>query len=117
MDAIEHAVDKLGLHDTVEVKLTGCHGFCQQGPIVIVEPEGVFYRGVVPDDAEEIAEKHLKNGEHVERLFYRDPETEKTVPLYKDIEFYRSQKRVVLRNCGKINPETIADYEDHGCGL
>lgn len=111
---LENAVNELGLGEKVEVGFTGCHGFCQKGPIVVVEPEGVFYCRVKPKDAKDIAESHLLGGEPVKRLFYRHPVTKEVVPLYKDIMFYKRQQRVILRNCGKINPERISDYEAQG---
>ena len=107
--AIDEEIEKLGLDD-VEVKITGCHGFCQRGPIVVVEPEGIFYSEVKSEDAPEIVNSHLKNGEPVERLFYRDPVTDEPIPNYSDIAFYKGQQRIILRNCGHINPEEIDDY-------
>ncbi|MBU2534974.1 MAG: NADH-quinone oxidoreductase subunit NuoF [Chloroflexi bacterium] len=98
----------------VAVDFTGCHGFCQQGPNVIVEPEGIFYTHVAPEDAAEIVTSHLKNGRPVERLFYHDPITDRAVPHYSDINFYQKQERVILRNCGHINPEKIDDYVERG---
>lgn len=111
--ALEKAVHELGLADRVEVGFTGCHGFCQKGPIVVVEPEGIFYCRVSPKDAKDIAESHLVSGKPVKRLFYRHPVTKEVVPYYRDIMFYKKQQRVILRNCGKINPEKISDYEAH----
>lgn len=112
--ALENAVAQQDLSDRVEVDFTGCHGFCQQGPIVVIEPEGIFYRRVNPQDANEIVESHLVRGEPVKRLFYRHPVTKEVIPLYRDIMFYKKQQRVILRNCGKINPEKISNYEDLG---
>ncbi len=106
---IEDEVKKAGMNN-VKVDFTGCHGFCQQGPIVVVEPEGTFYTHVKVEDAVEIVQSHLMNGQPVERLFYRDPVTDETIAKYKDIKFYQKQKRVILRNCGHINPERIEDY-------
>ncbi len=109
-EALKNALDKFGLKDSVDVKFTGCHGFCQQGPIVIIEPEGTFYAKIKVEDADEIIESHIKNGEPIKRLFYKDPVNDEAIPLYKDIPFYKHQTRVVLRNCGHINPEEIDDY-------
>jgi NADH:ubiquinone oxidoreductase subunit F (NADH-binding)/(2Fe-2S) ferredoxin len=111
---LEKEVERLGLGGTVEVGFTGCHGFCQKGPIVVVEPEGIFYCQVKPADAAEIAESHLAGGEPVQRLFYKHPVTKEAVPRYEDIVFYKNQQRSILRNCGKINPERIEDYEGEG---
>jgi NADH-quinone oxidoreductase subunit F len=112
--ALEKAVATLGLQGEVEVGFTGCHGFCQIGPIVVVEPEGILYCRVKPADAGEIAESHLAGGEPVQRLFFRHPVTKEVVPRYEDIVFYKKQRRVILRNCGFVNPERIADYEERG---
>jgi len=109
--ALENVIHQLGLGEKVEVGFTGCHGFCQQGPIVVVEPDGIFYCRVKPADAKDIAESHLVGGEPVKRLFYRHPVTKEAVPHYQDILFYKKQQRIILRNCGKINPEKISDYE------
>ena len=108
--ALDDEVKKSGLDDKVEVKFTGCHGFCQQGPTVIIEPEGTFYCHVQPEDAADIVGMDLKNGNMVERLLFVDPKTKKQVPKYIDIAYFSPQKRVVLRNCGFINPEDIEDY-------
>jgi NADH:ubiquinone oxidoreductase subunit F (NADH-binding)/(2Fe-2S) ferredoxin/Pyruvate/2-oxoacid:ferredoxin oxidoreductase delta subunit len=108
--ALEKEIAAAGISGRAGVKLTGCHGFCQRGPIVIVEPEGIFYSEVKPEDAPEIVRSHLVDGKPVERLFYRDPVGGNAVPFYRDITFYAKQQRVVLRNCGHINPELIDDY-------
>jgi NADH-quinone oxidoreductase subunit F len=107
--ALEHEVNQAGLSN-IEVDFTGCHGFCQQGPIVVVEPEGTFYTHVKPEDAAEIVYSHLQVGKRVERLFYRDPVTNEAIPTYHEINFYKKQTRLILRNCGHINPEKIEDY-------
>ena len=111
--ALEEEVRQLGITG-VYVKLTGCHGFCQQGPIVIVEPDGIFYSGVQVKDARDIVHSHLQNNEPVKRLFYRDPNTGEAIPKYQDIPFYKGQQRIILRNCGRIDPEKIEDYTDAG---
>ena len=111
---LEREVARLGLGGRVEVGLTGCHGFCQKGPVVIVEPEGIFYCQVKPGDAKDIVESHLAGGEPVKRLFYRHPVTKEAVPRYEDIVFYRNQTRIILRNCGVIDPDRIDDYEARG---
>jgi len=93
----------------VEVKFTGCHGMCQQGPIVIIEPEDIFYAQVKLKDVPKIVETHINKGETVKSLVYKDPTTKERIPTYHDIPFYKRQKRLVLRNCGQINPEDIED--------
>lgn len=108
-EALEKAVAELGITG-VKVDFTGCHGFCEQGPVAFVEPEDIFYTHVSLADVPEIAESHLRDGQPVERLFYKDPVTGEAVPHFKDIKFYSKQQRIVLRNCGRINPERIEDY-------
>jgi len=98
----------------VEVDLSGCHGFCEQGPNVVIEPDGIFYTHVQAEDASEIVKSHLQDGKPVERLFYRDPKTGKAIPHYSEIDFYKKQQRVILRNCGHINPEKIEHYIAQG---
>ena len=107
--ALEKKVAELGLTD-VDIDFTGCHGFCQQGPIAVVEPEGIFYTHVTLEDVSEIAESHLRDGRPVSRLFYRDPVTGRPIKYYRDVNFYKKQQRLILRNCGHINPERIDDY-------
>ena len=111
--ALEQEVKQAGLTN-VEVDFTGCHGFCQQGPIVVVEPEGTFYAHVQVEDATEIVSSHLREGKPVERLFFRDPVTNEAIPTYAQINFYKKQTRLILRNCGHINPERIQDYIANG---
>jgi NADH:ubiquinone oxidoreductase subunit F (NADH-binding)/(2Fe-2S) ferredoxin len=94
----------------IEIKHTGCHGFCQQGPLVVVEPEGILYTKVQPGDAPEIARSLLSKGKPVERLFYQDPATGLPVLCYHDIPFYSKQQRSVLKHCGNIDPEDINNY-------
>jgi NADH-quinone oxidoreductase subunit F/NADP-reducing hydrogenase subunit HndC len=107
--ALEQKTTELGLKN-VKIDFTGCHGFCEQGPIAIVEPDGIFYTRLTVKDAEEIVQSHLLSGKPVERLFFKDPVSGQPIPLYKDINFYRKQQRIILRNCGHINPERIDDY-------
>lgn len=98
----------------IDIVQTGCHGFCQQGPIVVIQPEGVFYPRISAENVPQIVEEHLIGGEVVEDLLYEDSQTGKKIPLYKDINFYQKQNRIVLRNCGQIDPEEIDDYIEHG---
>ncbi|MEW6447390.1 MAG: NADH-quinone oxidoreductase subunit NuoF [Bacillota bacterium] len=112
-EALKAEVERLGLTD-VEVDFTGCHGFCEQGGLVVVEPESIFYTHVTLDDVPEIAASHLRDGNPVERLFYRDPATGRAVPRYHEINFYKKQQRIILRNCGRINPEKIDHYIANG---
>ncbi|OGO00976.1 MAG: hydrogenase [Chloroflexi bacterium RBG_13_52_12] len=112
-EALKAEIARQGVTEAA-IDFSGCHGFCQQGPNVVVEPDGIFYTHVDADDAIEIVGSHLNNGKPVERLFYRDPVSGKAVPQYADIKFYDEQQRVVMRNCGQINPERISDYIARG---
>ncbi|MCL0073859.1 NADH-quinone oxidoreductase subunit NuoF [Dehalococcoidia bacterium] len=108
--SLEREIAQLGLGGDVQVKRTGCHGFCQQGPLAVVEPEGIFCTRVKVEDTPDIAQSLLSQKKPPERLFYRDPLTGKVIPHYRDIAFYSRQQRTVLKNCGYIDPEEIDDY-------
>lgn len=108
--SLEKEVKAKGLAEQVKVVKSGCFGFCMQGPVMIVYPEGVFYTKVTPEDIPEIVEKHLRGGKTVERLLFRDPVTEQPIEEFEDILFFKGQKRIVLKHCGSINPENIEEY-------
>jgi NADH:ubiquinone oxidoreductase subunit F (NADH-binding)/(2Fe-2S) ferredoxin len=99
-----------GLMDSVQVIMTGCFGFCQKGPIVKVMPDNTIYVGVKPEDAQTIVEEHIIKGRKVTRLLYKDPVTKEPISDSKHMGFFKKQLRVVLRNCGFINPENINEY-------
>ncbi len=96
-------------HEGVAIKKSGCHGFCEKGPLLRIEPEGILYVGVRPEDAADIATA-LAKGEVVEGLLYRQPNTEEIFAREEDIPFYRQQKRIALADCGVIDPENIWEY-------
>ncbi|MDY0287365.1 MAG: NADH-quinone oxidoreductase subunit NuoF [Sphaerochaeta sp.] len=98
-----------GVADEVQVIKTGCFGFCEQGPIVKVLPEDSFYVKVSPTDAHEIIAEHIIKGREVTRLLYDKSESRKHAKV-EDIQFYQKQFRIVLRNCGFIDPENIDEY-------
>lgn len=102
-----------GLKESVTVKKTGCFGFCEKGPIVKILPDDVLYVEVTPDDAQEIVESHLLNNKLVERLLFVDPRTREKIHDGKNMQFYKKQKRIALKNCGVIDPENIEDYIAH----
>ncbi len=93
----------------VRVIKTGCFGLCAKGPIVIIRPEDTFYAMVTPDDCKEIIESHIMGGKVVERLLCKDVDGKKVIKL-DDLNFYKKQKRIALKNCGVINPENIDEY-------
>ena len=103
-----------GYADEVKVVQTGCFGFCEQGPIVKIEPDNVFYVRVSPKDAKDIVDEHVAKGNKVERLLFEDPKKKERIYKQEDMDFYKKQVRVALRNCGVINPEDI--YEAIAAG-
>ena len=95
--------------DNVRVIKTGCFGLCAKGPIVIIRPEDTFYAMVKEEDCEEIIQKHIIEGEKVTRLLCKDIDG-KIVNSLDELNFYKKQKRIALKNCGIINPEDIDEY-------
>lgn len=112
-DKFEEQIKKRKLGEKVEIKRIGCHGLCEQGPVVAIEPEGLFYCQVQQDDIEKIVDSHFVNGVPVEELYFESPTGER-IPHYKDIPFYSKQHRIVLKNSGHIDPGKIDDYIAQG---
>ena len=110
LEAFKDELQKKNLDKEVLVIATGCHGMCEFGPIVVVYPEGTFYSRVSPADVPEIVEEHLYKGRIVNRLLYKEPISAEKVCHYKEIPFYGKQHRIVLSNCGYINPDNIDEY-------
>ena len=109
-EALEEAIAKANLQDEVDIITTGCMGTCELGPVMVIYPDGVFYQKVKPEDAEEIVQEHLLKGRVVKRLFYKKPNTEEMVEMFNDIDFFKLQRKIALRNCGTINPLDIEEY-------
>ena len=107
---LRKVTEEKGLEEEIQVVKTGCFGFCEKGPIVKVLPDESFYVEVTADDAQEIVEEHLVKGRIVSRLLLKDEERNKHLETEDDINFYQKQIRIVLRNCGVINPEDITEY-------
>jgi len=106
-------IEAKGLLDTVQIIRTGCFGFCGKGPIVKIMPDNTIYVQVKPEDAQAIVEEHVIKGKKVTRLLYKDPVTAEPVSEPNKMDFYRKQLRIVLRNCGNIDPEKIDEYIAH----
>jgi NADH-quinone oxidoreductase subunit F len=109
-EALEKEVKKRRLQDEVQVVATGCNGFCERGPIVMVQPDGIFYQLLKVEDVPRLVEEHLLKGRPVKKLMYVPPAEDKPVPKMKDIEFFKHQRLIVLRNRGRIDPEKIDEY-------
>ena len=109
-EALIEELASRGLSDRVEVMPTGCQGYCQRAPLVVVEPAGIFYHGVAPEDASQIVTETIEKGELVEELLLEDPVTGERIPRHDDIRFYTGQQRIVFALNGKINPTLIGDY-------
>ena len=107
--ALEEEVRKQHAGHSLRLQRTGCHGFCEVGPLLVVRPQGVLYVRVAPKDAADIVAATLK-GEVVERLLYTGPDTEQPIVHEHDVPFYKHQTRLVFRHCGRIDPESIDDY-------
>jgi NADH-quinone oxidoreductase subunit F len=110
INSVKNELVKQGLEKSVLVRATGCHGFCEQGPIVVIEPGNIFYCHVSPDDAHEIIAKTVCKGEVVERLLYTDPVSGRTIQNELEIPFYRAQDRQLLAQNRQIDPRSIEDY-------
>ncbi|HUX07251.1 MAG TPA: FAD-dependent oxidoreductase [Acidobacteriota bacterium] len=109
-EAIRRELEKHGLSDKVDVRETGCHGFCQMEPFVVIYPKGIVYQQLEPEDAAEIVERTIIKGDIVDRLCYVDKRTEERIIYEKDIPFYKKQKRNLMGNNAFIDPTSIEDY-------
>jgi NADH-quinone oxidoreductase subunit F len=110
MKALEREIAGHGLEDRVRVEAGGCTGFCERGPIVVVQPESIIYQQVTEQDVPELVEEHCLNGRPLTRLVYQPPGEESPVPNISDVDFFNRQKLIVLRNRGRMDPESIDEY-------
>jgi len=108
--AFEKEIRKQSLHRQVSVRTTGCHGFCERGPILVIQPDGVFYQRVQIPDIQEIVTETIKGKKILDRLLYVDPRTKKSIIKEKEVPFYKTQERIVFGNNGFIDPKDIRDY-------
>ena len=99
-----------GLEGNVEIKGTGCLGFCEKGPRLVIYPEEIYYFQVKPSDVSDIVSKTLINNQIVENLLYSDPVTGKRARYLSDVPFYKYQNRILLESNSKLNPKEIEDY-------
>ncbi len=110
LESLKDEVKSQKLSSQVEIRATGCHGFCAKAPVIAIEPMGVQYQEVEPDDAAEIVAQTLKRGQLIDRLAYRPPKTLQPIFYRNQIPFYAKQERRVLANCGRIDPTRIEHY-------
>ncbi len=108
--ALTEELGKKGLSQEIKIVETGCNGFCAQGPIMVVYPDGIIYMQIKPEDIPELVEEHLVKGRPLARLFYQEPATEEKIPTMQEIPFFAHQELRVLRNRGLIDPENIEEY-------
>jgi len=108
--ALEAALAQAGLRDQVNIRVTGCHGFCQAEPNIIVQPLNIFYQKVEPQHAESIVEETIRRKKPVEALLYRDPTTGQVCLTEQDIPFYRKQSRLILGDNERLSPTRIEDF-------
>ena len=109
-EAVKKEIEGNGLNGNVGLKVTGCHGFCEQGPILVIDPMNAFYPKVKPGDVKEIIDQTIRKGKVVERLLYKDPDTGSVIPSEADIPFYRSQSPTLLSQNRVVDPLSIDDY-------
>ena len=109
LDNLKLELEALALENDVQVIKTGCSGLCGMGPVVKIMPDDIVYIKVTPDDAAEIINEHIVKGRKIERLIYKDPVTQKQVSGTSEMASYKKQLRIVLRNCGIIDPENIEE--------
>ncbi len=113
-EILEEQLAGHNLQDEVAVVMTGCNGFCAQGPVMTVQPDGIFYQLLADEDIPQLVEEHFLKGRPVQRLMYTPPEAEVPVPKMSEIGFFRKQRLIALRNRGLIDPENIEEYIARG---
>ena len=110
VDNFRAEIEKQNLKGKVEVRASGCHGFCERGPLVVINPQNIFYQRVGLDDAEEIIKETVLNGQIIDRLLYVDPVTQEKILHEDEIPFYKKQMRLVFGMNGNIDPNSLEDY-------
>jgi len=113
-DTVEKLLNQKGLEDIITIKRTGCHGFCQVGPTMIVQPDNILYTHLEEEDIEQIVDMHLKNDQIVLELLYKDPKSGEYIKNMDQIQFYEEQRPIITENCGVIDPENIHEYIKDG---
>ncbi|MFZ5519109.1 MAG: NADH-quinone oxidoreductase subunit NuoF [Candidatus Zhuqueibacterota bacterium] len=109
-EALEKELVRQGLENEVAVITTGCNGFCERGPVMVVQPDNIFYQELKVKDIPFLVEEHFVKGRPVQKLMYTPPAEKTPIPIMSDIDFFKHQLLVVLRNRGRIDPEVIEEY-------
>jgi NADH:ubiquinone oxidoreductase subunit F (NADH-binding)/(2Fe-2S) ferredoxin/NAD-dependent dihydropyrimidine dehydrogenase PreA subunit len=109
-DALQKELERQGLLEEIKIIETGCNGFCAVGPVMLVQPEGIFYQRLTPEIVPHLVEEHFLKGRPVKKLFYVEPASKKTIPKMNEIPFFANQMFWVMRNKGVIDPEVIDEY-------
>ncbi|MBA7649108.1 hypothetical protein ES703_56902 [subsurface metagenome] len=110
VDAFIDEIERRELQINVELKETGCHGFCERGPVVVIRPKRIFYQRVKPDDVPEIISETVLHDNIIERLLYVDPVTNEKIVYEPDVPFYKRQTRTIFGANGEVDPTEIDDY-------
>jgi NADH:ubiquinone oxidoreductase subunit F (NADH-binding)/(2Fe-2S) ferredoxin len=109
-DALQKELEKRGLEKEIKIVLTGCNGYCAEGPVMTVYPDEVFYQKLTVEDVPKLVEEHFLKGRPYQKLMFKEPEKKTAIPMMKDIPFFKHQVLRVLRNKGLIDPEKIEEY-------
>lgn len=109
-DTLKDEIKKQNLENKVEILETGCHGFCAKAPVMVIEPHGIFYQDVKPNLVPQIISETIVKGNIINELVFENPIDKRRIPEEKNIPFYKNQQKIVLRNCGKIDPKKIEHY-------
>ncbi|MFW5980864.1 MAG: NADH-quinone oxidoreductase subunit NuoF [Halanaerobiaceae bacterium] len=114
IDRLKEELEKVDLQSEYEIVETGCSGSCDFGPLMVVEPEEIFYVNLSPEDVNNIVREHFLNNRVVKELLYENPDTKEKKKTLNEISFFKNQKKIALKDCGKIDPVSINDYLDKG---
>ncbi|MGB5932836.1 MAG: NAD(P)H-dependent oxidoreductase subunit E, partial [Anaerolineae bacterium] len=110
LEALEAEIKAQAAENPVNLRMTGCHGFCERGPLVVSKPKGTFYHGVKVEDVPQIISETVVKGEIIDSLLYVDPSTGQKITYESEVPFYKKQRRLLLDMNGQIDPTSITDY-------
>jgi NADH-quinone oxidoreductase subunit F len=110
VSALKEELKRRKLQKNVEIKVTGCHGFCERGPLLVINPQKLFYQNVQVDDVPEILSETIEKGNIIDRLLYVNPATDEKIVHEDDVPFYKLQERIIFGKNGLIDPTSIEDY-------